>query len=139
LIHFIKKLCGSFSRSVTTPTYLQITSFLQAENPKPVGLCGVMFPCLEDFELADEYVAGHFSIERNLFLAMYCGLGIDTYPIGVDEAPERVQEVLMLLQGLSAKYGKPLLARFVSDGKAKTGERTDFGNPYLQDVVVRRL
>ena len=94
---------------------------------------------MEDFELADEYTAGNFSIERNMFLAMHCGLGVDTYPIGVDAAPERIQEVLMLLQGLSAKYGKPLLARFVSDGRAKTGELTDFGNPYLQDVVVRRL
>lgn len=139
LINFIKKLCGSFSHSVTTNTYLKITNFLQTENPRPVGLCGVMFPCLEDFELADEYAAGNFSIERNMFLAMHCGLGVDTYPIGVDTAPERIQEVLMLLQGLSAKYGKPLLARFVSDGRAKTGELTDFGNPYLQDVVVRRL
>src|SRR6266849_5824977 len=124
LINFIKKLCGSFSRSVTTNTYLKITNFLQTENPRPVGLCGVMFPCLEDFELADEYAAGNFSIERNMFLAMHCGLGVDTYPIGVDTAPERIQEVLMLLQGLSAKYGKPLLARFVSDGRAKTGELT---------------
>jgi len=47
--------------------------------------------------------------------------------------------VLRLLQGLSVKYGKPLLVRFVSDGKAKTGERTDFRNPYMQDVVVRKL
>ena len=139
LINFIKKLWNSFSQSVTTNTYLTITNFLQAENPRPVGLCGVMFPCLEDFELADEYAAGNFSVERNIFLSMHCGLGVDTYPIGVDEAPERIQEILMLLQGLSAKYGKPLLARFVSDGKAKIGERTDFGNPYLQDVIVRRL
>jgi hypothetical protein len=139
LINFIKKLWNSFPRSVTTNTYLKITNFLQAENPRPVGLCGVMFPCLEDFELADEYAAGNFSAERNIFLSMHCGLGVDTYPIGVDEAPERIQEVLMLLQGLSARYGKPLLARFVSDGKAKIGERTDFGNPYLQDVIVRSL
>jgi hypothetical protein len=139
LVHFMKRLCGSFSRSVTTDTYLTLTHFLQVENPKPVGLCGVMFPCLEDFELAEEYEAGNFSIERNLFLALHCGLGIDTYPIGVDESPARVLEVLSLLQGLSAKYGKPLLARFVSDGQARIGERTDFRNPYLQNVVVRKL
>lgn len=139
LVHFIKRVCGSFPRSVTTDTYLTITNFLQVENPKPVGLCGVMFPCLEDFELAEEYEAGNFSIERNLFLALHCGLGIDTYPIGVDESPERILEVLRLLQGLSAKYGKPLLARFVSDGRARMGERTTFHNPYLQNVVVRKL
>jgi len=98
-----------------------------------------MLPCLEDFELAEEYEAGRFSIERNTFLALHSGLGIDTYPIGIDENPKRVLQVLCLLQKLSAKYKKPLSARFVSDGKAKTGEFSDFQNPYLKDVRVRPL
>ena len=34
-----------------------------------------------------------FSIERNLFLSLHSGLGIDTYPIGIDEQPERVLEI----------------------------------------------
>jgi hypothetical protein len=44
---------------------------------------------------------------------------------------------LTLFQGLSNKYKKPLSARFVSDGKAKIGQMTHFGIPYLKDVVVR--
>lgn len=138
-IGFIKRLKLDFSRTVTTDFYLRISQFIKEKNPKPVGLCGLMFPCLEDAELAKEYEQGNFSIERNTYLSLHCGLGIDTYPIGVDEKPERVSEILKLLQGLSNKYKKPLSCRFVSDGKAKIGEKTNFQNQYLQDVIVRAL
>ena len=125
LIHFIKKLYNSLSRSVTQDIYLQITDFIKKYNPNPIGLCGIMFPCLEDFELAQEYEQGNFSIERNIYLSLHSGLGIDTYPVGLDEPPKRVFDILCLLQGLSKKYSKPLSARFISDGFAKIGEKTD--------------
>lgn len=139
LVNFIKRLGLSFDQSVTTDTYLQITEFLKKHNPKSVGLCGLMMPCLEDFELAEEYENGNFSVERNVFLSLHSGLGIDTYPIGVDEDPQRVVQILRLVQGLSNKYQKPLSVRFVSDGKAKIGNKTDFQNQYLKDVTVRKL
>lgn len=139
LVNFIKRLGLTFSQSTTTETYLQISKFIKENNPRPIGLCGLMFPCLEDFELADEYENDQFSIERNIYLSLHCGLGIDTYPIGIDERPERVLEVLKLLQGLSNKYNKPLSMRFVSDGKAKIGEKTDFQNQYLKDVIIKKL
>lgn len=139
LINFAKKICGSFSLSATSDFYLRITEFIKRENPKPVGLCGLMLPCLEDFELAEEYEQGNFPLERNLFLSLHSGLGIDTYPIGMDEDPMRVVEILKLVQRLSNKYHKPLSARFVSDGRAKIGDRTDFKNQYLKDVIVRKL
>ena len=138
-IDFIKRTGRDFSRSVTTDVYLSITRFINEACPKKVGLCGLMFPCLEDFELAVEYEQGNFPIERNAFLSLHSGLGIDSYPIGIDERPERIAEVLTLIQGLSNKYGKPLSARFVSDGKASIGQLTHFGNPYLKDVVIRPL
>lgn len=139
LVNFIKKLGLDFSRSTTTDTYLKITKFIKDENPKFIGLCGIMFPCLEDFELAEEYEKGNFSIERNIYLSLHSGLGIDTYPIGINEKPERVLDILRLVQGLSNKYKKPLSIRFVSDGKAKIGEKTNFQNQYLKDVSVRSL
>lgn len=135
----IKQLGKNFTKSTTTDTYLQITSFLKSNNPKPVGLCGLMFPCLEDFDLADEYEKGNFTIERSVYLSLHSGLGIDTYPIGIDENPERVLQILKLVQGLSNKYKKSLAVRFVSDGKAKIGEKSDFKNQYLKDVVIRSL
>lgn len=137
MVDFIKRIRMDFSKSTTTDTYLKITKFIKEENPKMVGLSGLMFPALEDFGLAEEYEAGNFSIERNIYLSLHSGLGIDTYPVGVDEEPERLVEVLKTVQGLSNKYGKPLSARFVSNGKAKIGEMSDFKNEYLKDVVVR--
>jgi len=139
LVHFLKKIGYDFSSSVLTDIYLQISKFLKEKNPKPVGLCGLMFPCLEDFGLAEEYEKGNFSLERNIFLSLHSGLGIDTYPIAIDEKPEKVLNVLKLMQGLSNKHKKPLSIRFVSDGKAKIGDKTDFKNQYLKDVVVGML
>jgi hypothetical protein len=139
LVHFVKTIHGDFSKAITTDFFIQITAFLATHNPKPVGLCGLMLPCLEDFELAEEYEAGRFSIERNVFLALHSGLGVDTYPIGVNENPERILQILCLLQKLSAKYEKPLSARFVCDGKTKIGAVSDFQNQYLKDVKIRPL
>lgn len=140
LVNFIKKIDHrGFSHSVTTDIYTQITAFIKENNPKPIGLCGIMLPCLEDFELAHEYEKGEFSVERNIFLSLHSGLGIDTYPIGVDERPERVLEILQLVQALSNKYSKSLSVRFVSDGKAKIGDKTDYQNSYLYDVFIQSL
>ena len=139
LVNFVKRINGEFRGAVTTDFFVRMTHFIKQNNPKPVGLCGLMLPCLEGFELADEYEKGEFSIERNIFLSLHSGLGIDTYPIGVDEKPERVEQILKLLKALSEKHHKPLSARFVSDGKAKIGDKTNFKNQYLKDVVVRPL
>lgn len=138
-IAFIERVHKPFPEAVTTDIFTQISSFIKTENPQATGLCGLMFPCLEDAALARAYEQGEFSIERNIFLSLHCGLGIDTYPIAVDETPERVLEVLQLLRALSLRYNKPLSARFVSDGKSKIGEHSDFQNQYLQDVVLRKL
>ncbi len=138
-VGFIKRLGFDFSYSATTSIYLEITKFIKANNPKPVGLCGLMLPCLEDLELASEYEKGNFSLERNIYLSLHSGLGIDTYPIGVNEDPLKVAGILTLIQGLSNKYKKPLSVRFVSDGKAGIGEKTDFQNTFLQDITVRSL
>ncbi len=139
LVEFIRRLHGSFEASVLTDTYLRITKYIKENNPKPVGLCGLMLPCLEDFELAKEYDLGKFSIERNLFLSLHSGLGIDTYPIAINENKERILNILKVTQKLSNKYKKPLSARFVSDGRSRIGEKTDFENQYLKDVIVREL
>ena len=139
IVNFIKRLGYKFSSSVTTDIYTKITKFIKEQNPRAVGMNGLMFPALEDFELADEYQNGEFSIERNIFLSLHSGLGIDTYPIGIDEDPLRVVEILKLVQALSAKYNKHLAVRFVSDGRAKIGEKSDFKNQYLKDVVIRAV
>jgi len=139
LINFVKRLGFTFNRSILSNLYTQMTHFIKHNNPRPVGLCGMMLPCLEDFELANEYELGNFDIKTNLFLSLHSGLGIDTYPIGIDENKEHIINILKLVQALSRKYTKPLSVRFVSDGKARIGENTDFQNPYLKDVKIRPI
>lgn len=139
IVNFVKRLGLTFSESILTDTYLKMTKFIKENNPKPIGLNGLMLPALEDFELALEYEKGFFSLERNIFLSLHSGLGIDTYPIGTNESYERVLNILKTVQGLSNKYKKPLAVRFVSDGKAKIGEMTDFKNKFLKDVIVKPL
>jgi hypothetical protein len=139
LVHFVRRLGYGLGEAVTSDLFLSMTNFIKTHNPRPVGLCGLMLPCLEDFELAAEYDRGGFPLERNLFASLQCGLGIDTYPIGVDQDPERVSQVLRLVQGLAVRFNKPLSVRLVSDGAARIGERTDFRNRYLKDVTVRPL
>jgi hypothetical protein len=139
-ISFVNRLFeGGFPSSTTTDFYLKITNFLKKNNPRPVGLCGIMFPCVEDFALAEEYEKNSFSIERNVFLSLHSGLGIDVYPIGIDQDRERVFEILSLVKGLAEKYDKPLAARFVSDGQAKIGQKANFQNQYLKNVIVHAL
>jgi Uncharacterized conserved protein len=139
LIGFIEKLGYNFTESTTTDIWTRITNFINDENTNSIGLNGLMLPCLEDFELADEYEKGNFSIERNIFLSLQSGLGIDTYPIGIDESPKRVLNILKTIQSLSNKYDKPLSVRFVSDGKAKIGNRTKEEKQILKDVIIRKL
>lgn len=139
LINFVKRLGYTFDRSTTTDLYTTITNTLKTRNPRPVGLNGLMLPCLEDFELAAEYEAGRFSMERCLFLSLHSGVGIDTYPIGINENPTRVKEIVELTQALSNKHHKPLAVRFTSDGQARIGDRTNHQSPYLTNCTVRAL
>lgn len=139
LIYRLKRYGYKFTDSFSTNVYTQITNFIKSKNPRPIGLCGLMMPCLEDFELAKHYEQGEFNIERNIFVSLHSGLGIDTYPIALDQDRQRIVEVLKLVQALSNKYQKPLSARFVSDGKAKIGERSQFNNQYLYDVNIRAI
>jgi len=139
LLRIVRNTGLSFDEAVTSDAFMRISRFIKTEGPRNTGLCGLMFPCLEDFELAEEYELANFPIERNLFLSLHSGLGIDAYPIGVDERPERVAQILSLVQGLSGRYRKPLSVRFVSDGRAGIGERSNFENPYLKDVTIRPI
>ncbi len=138
-IHFAQQQVGPLGKLCTSDFFTQISNFIKKENPKPIGLCGLMFPCLEDFELAKCYEKGAFNIERTIFLSLHSGVGIDTYPIGIDESPERILQILSLVQALSQKYQKALSVRFVSDGYHKIGEKSNFENPYLKDVILRQL
>ena len=136
---FVRRLCPDFRRSLISTCYVEVSKFVKNENDFPVGLCGLMFPCLEDFELAAEYEQGNFELATSIYLSLHSGTGIDTYPIGIDEDRRAVLDSLRLMRALAGKYGKPLSVRFISDGRSRIGERTVFGQEYLKDVVIRPI
>ena len=129
----------TWEQAILSDFFTQLSSYLKRENPKPLGLCGLMFPCLEDEGLAQAYEIGAFSLERNLFVSLHSGLGVDTYPFGLDQNPAAFKRLIPLVRALSQKYKKPLSLRFISDGLARIGERTNFNNIYLKDVKLRAL
>jgi len=138
-VGFLKRIGLPLERAATSDALIRISNHIRAPTVKSVGLRGLMFACLEDFDLAAEYDQGRFPMEHCLYLALHSGLGIDSYPIGVDEDSQRVVEILRCAQGLSNKHRKPLSARFISDGRARIGERTRLSSPYLTDVTIRPL
>ena len=71
LVNFLRRLGIDWDRAVSSDVFLGISRFIKSAAPRAVGLCGLMFPCLEDFELADEYEHGRFSIERCVFLSLH--------------------------------------------------------------------
>src|SRR3990172_7520797 len=42
LVNIARRFSQSFSHSVTTPFYTQLSKFIKEKNPKPIGLCGIM-------------------------------------------------------------------------------------------------
>jgi hypothetical protein len=130
---------GSFSRAQTSDFFHSVSSWIRERNPRPAGYCGLMFPCLEDEGLSSLYEQGRFGVDTALFLSLHSGVGLDTYPIAMDEPPEILVDTLRLVRALSLKHRKSLSVRFVSDGIARVGHVTQFNNPYLQDVRVRSL
>ena len=139
LVHWLEQWLGSWEKAVQSSIFMDMTAFIRAQNPWPVGLCGLMLPCLEDFQLAEQYEKGAFSLERNLFLSLHCGLGIDTYPAPLDTPLERLQDLGEQVRRLALKYQKCLSIRLIADGKSQAGQVSDFQNHYLQDAVLQTL
>lgn len=139
LVGHVERWYGSWDAAVLSNFFVRISRYIKNQNPCPVGINGWFFPCLEDAGLARLYEQGGFSTERNLFLSMHCASGIDTYPVAMDESPERMLHILQLTHALAYRYEKPLSVRWVCDGKNGLGQRTELNNKYLQEVVLRPL
>jgi uncharacterized protein len=129
----------SLYQLATSPIFTQISRYIKTENPAPIGLCGIMMPCLEDFELAKYYQQNEFNTERNLYLSLHSGLGIDTFPFGIDQDPARLLDVLQLLHTFAHRYKKPLSIRWISDGHSRIGDLSQFHNQFLRDAVIQAI
>src|SRR3984893_16147255 len=114
-----------------------ITSALKEIGARRTGYSGVMLPVLEDPTLADRWNQGRLSLDQLLSYSAVCATGLDTIPLPGDTTVEELARIIGDVATLSVKWNKPLSARLLPVAGKHAGERTEFNNPNLIDVVLQ--
>jgi uncharacterized protein (UPF0210 family) len=127
-----------FGASGTMTVVGMITSVLKEDiAARKVGYSGLMLPIAEDPRLADRWNNGYVSIDALLSYSAVCGTGLDTVPLPGDTSVEDIARIIGDVATLSVKWNKPLSARLLPIAGKHVGERTEFNNPNLIDVVLQ--
>lgn len=103
------------------------------------GLNGLVMPVLEDVTLAERSAHGGLSIKDLLLFSAVSGAGLDTIPLPGDATPEQLSAVLLDVAALSARLGRPMLARLMPIPGKKVGEDIHFNFDYFSDGRVMEL
>ena len=128
-----------FGTSGTMTAVRVITSALSEIGARKVGYSGLMMPIAEDPRLAERWNGGGVSLEALLSYSAVCGTGLDTVPLPGDTSVEEIARIISDVATLSVKWNKPLSARLLVIAGKQAGERTEFNNPNLIDVVLQPL
>jgi uncharacterized protein (UPF0210 family) len=126
-----------FGASGTLMIAGMITRVLKSLPVKQCGYSGLMLPVLEDYGLARRYSEGKFTLESLLAFSAVCGTGLDCVPLPGDIPVSRLAAIITDVASLGDKLKKPLSARLFPVPDKKTGDRTDFGSPYLVDCFIQ--
>ena len=94
---------------------------------------------LEDSVLAQRWSEGRLSMDALLSYSAVCGTGLDTIPLPGRVTPEQLIKMLGDVASLSVKWKKPLSARILPIAGKDAGDRTDFDNSRLVNVLLRPL
>jgi uncharacterized protein (UPF0210 family) len=116
-----------------------ITRAIQSIPVTRVGYSGLMLPVLEDSTIARRWSEGSLSVDGLLAYSSVCGTGLDTIPLPGRVSPEQLIKILGDVASLSVKWKKPLSARILPIAGKDAGDRTDFDNPRLVNVMLRPL
>ena len=130
---------GWFGSSGTLAAAAMITRAIQSIPVTRVGYSGLMLPVLEDSVIARRWSEGSISIDGLLAYSSVCGTGLDTIPLPGRVSPEQLIKILGDVASLSVKWKKPLSARLLPIAGRDAGDRTDFDNPRLVNVLLRPL
>ena len=125
--------------SGTLAAAAMITRAIQSIPATRVGYSGLMLPVLEDSVIARRWSEGSISIDGLLAYSSVCGTGLDTIPLPGRITPEQLIKILGDVASLSVKWKKPLSARLLPIAGKDAGDRTDFDNPRLVNVLLRPL
>ncbi len=136
----IEKFTGArFGSSGTMTAAAVITKAVQSVPVKRIGFSGLMLPVMEDSLLAERWTEGAYDVDGLLAYSAVCGTGLDTIPMAGDATPQQIERILGDVATLAVKWKKPLTARLLPVKGKKTGERTNFDDPFLVNTTIRAI
>jgi uncharacterized protein (UPF0210 family) len=116
-----------------------ITRALQSIPVKHAGYSGLMLPVMEDAVIARRWSEGSLTIDTLLSYSAVCGTGLDVIPLPGRVSDAQLVRMIGDVASLSVKWHKPLSARLLPIATKDAGDRTDFDDPKLINVLLRPL
>ncbi len=110
----------------------------QADFPR-IGFSGLLFPPLEDANLAQRAAENILTVKDLLMYSAVCGTGLDTIPLPGDTTPEELTPLLLDLAALALRLDKPLTARLMPVPGKQAGEPTTFDFDFFANSRVMPL
>jgi hypothetical protein len=130
---------AKFGSSGTMTAAAAITKAVKAVPVQHVGYSGLMVPVLEDSLLAQRWSEGTFNVDDVLAYSAVCGTGLDTIPLPGDVTVDQLSAMIGDMASLAWKWKKPLSARLQPVANKKSGEKTEFDDPFLTNAVLQKL
>ena len=116
-----------------------ITHAIQSIPVTRVGYSGLMLPVMEDSVIAHRWSEGALTMDSLLSYSAVCGTGIDVVPLPGYVSHEQLVRIIGDVATLAVKWHKPLSARILPIAGKEAGDRTEFDNPLLVNVMIRPL
>ncbi|HEY4742911.1 MAG TPA: DUF711 family protein [Candidatus Acidoferrales bacterium] len=116
-----------------------ITRALQSIPVKRAGYSGLMLPVMEDAVIARRWSDGSLTMDTLLSYSAVCGTGLDVIPLPGRVKDEQLVRIIGDVASLAVKWHKPLSARLLPIATKDAGDRTDFDDPKLINVLLRPL
>jgi uncharacterized protein len=130
---------AKFGSSGTLTAARIITAAVKAVAVKQIGYSGLMVPVMEDKLLAQRWAESTYNIDSLLAYSAVCGTGLDTVPLPGDVSIDQMDRMYADVASLATKWNKPLSARLQPIPNKKSGDETDFQDPYLFNTTLHPL
>jgi len=128
-----------FGSSGTLTAARIITAAVKAVPVKQIGYSGLMVPVMEDKLLAQRWAESTYNIDSLLAYSSVCGTGLDTIPLPGDVTLDQLNRIFSDVASLAVKWNKPLSARLQPIPNKKSGDHTDFDDPFLFNTTIHPL
>ncbi|HEY3627745.1 MAG TPA: DUF711 family protein [Terracidiphilus sp.] len=128
-----------FGSSGTLTAARIITAAVKAVPVKQTGYAGLMVPVMEDKVLAQRWAESTYNVDSLLAYSAVCGTGLDTVPLPGNITVEQMERIFGDVASLALKWNKPLSARLQPVPGKKSGDMTDYQDPYLFNTTIHEV